>query len=104
MRYAGNPAELHRLGQIPFQSIIFFVPETVVFEEVPVGQFASANGRAVRGPAIIAREWDLRGVAVTPRGKDLGTQAKFSGQFSNGRAYQVEFRPKWEDVFKPAFA
>lgn len=70
---------IRRRGRgIPYQSSIFFDPETAVFEELREGFSAEVNGRTIDGPAVIVREWDLRGVAVTTHGKDIGTESKFS--------------------------
>lgn len=70
---------------IPYQASIFFDPEDLSLEFVPEGFQAQANGRTIEGPAVIVREWQLRGVAITPHGADVGTESSFSasvGAFS----------------------
>lgn len=69
---------------VPYQASIFFDDEQeLILESVAEGFTAQVNGREIEGPAIIARQWRLRGVAVTPHGYDSGTESKFS-RSSNG--------------------
>lgn len=61
---------------VPFQASIFFRPGAL--EEVPPGFVAPVNGYMVEGPAIIIRQWSLRGVAVCLYGADHRTSSQFS--------------------------
>jgi hypothetical protein len=61
---------------VPYQASIFFRAERI--EQVPEGFSAKVNGFDVEGPAIIVRQWALRGMAVCLYGADHRTQSKFS--------------------------
>jgi hypothetical protein len=61
---------------IPYQASIFFRADRL--EYVPEGFSTSVNGYQLSGPAIIVREWGLRGMAVCLYGADHRTQSKFS--------------------------
>lgn len=82
--------EAHKLmlkkdGGIPFQASIFFDPENLTLEYVGEGMSVEVNGREMQGPLVVARQWQLRGVAVTPHGYDVNTESMFSapsGAFS----------------------
>jgi hypothetical protein len=69
---------------VPYQASIFFRPERL--EQVPEGFSAEVNGYTVEGPAIIVREWALRGMAVCLYGADHRTNS----QFSDGDEVAVE--------------
>ena len=76
---------LKRERKIPFQASIFFDPENLTLEYVAEGMSVEVNGRTMQGPLVVARQWQLRGVAVTPHGYDVGTESQFSapaGAFS----------------------
>lgn len=75
-------AEVIAKGQagVPYQLSIDFRGDDLVAEEVPEGATAEVNGATVEGPALIFREWPLRGVAVCPYGKDRNTSTQFSDQ------------------------
>lgn len=47
-------------------------------ERLAQGQSAMVNGRLVNGPALVVRQWTLRGIAVCPYGADVNTAAEFS--------------------------
>lgn len=76
---------------IPYQASIFFDPETLELEYIPQEMSAEVNGRNVDGPAVVVRSWDLRGVAVTPHGKDIGTESVFSASQADA------FNLNWKD-------
>jgi len=61
---------------IPYQASIFFRADRL--EYVPEGFSTSVNGYQLAGPAVIVREWGLRGMAVCLYGADHRTQSKFS--------------------------
>lgn len=61
---------------VPFQASIFF--ETSKIENVQPGASAEVNGYSIDGPAIIIRQWSLRGMAVCLYGADGRTHSKFS--------------------------
>lgn len=62
---------------VPFEASIDFRGE-MILEEVPAGFVSAVNGRAIEGPALIVREWTLRGVAVCPHGMDPNTSSQFA--------------------------
>ncbi|MGN6547724.1 MAG: hypothetical protein ACTHK7_21930 [Aureliella sp.] len=70
--------------KIPYQASIYFDEEALVLEWLDFGFVAQVNGRTVEGPCVIAREWDLRGVAICPHGYDIGsdTELESAAQFS----------------------
>lgn len=61
---------------VPYQASIFFRAERL--ERVPEGFSAEVNGYKLEGPAIIVREWALRGMAVCLYGADHRTTSQFS--------------------------
>ena len=61
---------------VPYQASIFFRAEKL--EQVPEGFTTTVNGFTLEGPAIIVRQWALRGMAVCLYGADHRTQSKFS--------------------------
>ena len=65
---------------VPFQASIFF--ETSKIENVQPGASAEVNGYSIDGPAIIIRQWSLRGMAVCLYGADGRTHSKFSDDSS----------------------
>lgn len=68
----GRIMHLRRAG-VPYEASIFFDPYTFKVEEIEPGQQASVNGYRLAGPALIVREWLLRGVAICPHGADRNT-------------------------------
>ncbi len=68
-------------GGVPFQASIFF--DTWKLEEVLPGASAEVNGYSIDGPAIIIRQWSLRGMAVCLYGADGRTHSKFSDSDSD---------------------
>lgn len=79
-----------RGGQgVPYQLSIDFRGDDVTAEEVPEGATSEVNGQTVSGPALIFRQWPLRGVAVCPYGKDRNTSAQFSNQDGEGLTVRI---------------
>lgn len=66
----------NRLG-VPYEASIDF-RDSMVMEELRKGQVATVNGNEVEGPAVIIRQWTLRGVAVCPYGADPNTSSQLS--------------------------
>ncbi len=73
---------------VPYEASIFF-SGPLRLEELEPGATVKVNGYTVRGPAIIVREWSLRGVAVCPHGVDRNTATKFS---QSDATVQVQFQ------------
>lgn len=65
---------------VPYQASIFFRGEQ--FEEIPPGFTTEVNGRQLEGPAVIVRQWALRGMAVCLYGADHRTESTFSSDAS----------------------
>lgn len=64
---------------VPYEASIFFDDsEGLILEEVGKGASAQCNGQTIEGPAIIVRQWTLRGVAICPYGADPRTSTSFS--------------------------
>lgn len=64
---------------VPYQASIFFDDsDGMILEEVGKGASAQCNGLTVEGPALIIRQWTLRGVAICPYGADARTATQFS--------------------------
>ena len=63
---------------VPYQSSIYFDPNSVVCEDVPAGMQAQVNGYAFEGPGLILRKWKLMAVSVCPYGADSGTRTKLA--------------------------
>lgn len=76
---------------IPYEASIYFDPYELTLEDVPEGYVAEVNGRRVEGPVVIAREWTLRRVAITPSGADAASYVQFSADNS------TEFSLNWKD-------
>jgi hypothetical protein len=87
----------NRLG-VPYEASIDF-RDSMVMEELRAGQFAEVNGNRVDGPAVIIREWTLRGVAVCPYGADPNT----SSQLSSAEKFTVSVK-KEEQMSEQATA
>lgn len=60
---------------IPYEASINFGGDGIKVEEVAEGQVAQVNGYMLDGPAVIIREWPLRGVAICPYGADENTES-----------------------------
>ena len=79
---AGDRAdEVYQKGKagIPWEASINFAGPMRV-EEVDEDESAEVNGYELAGPAVIVREWHLRGVAICPYGADAMTQTQFNAQ------------------------
>jgi hypothetical protein len=63
---------------VPYQASIYFDPDNLVIEQLGQGAKTKVNGYELEGPAIIFREWMLRGVAVCPYGYDVNTSTRLS--------------------------
>lgn len=70
---------IHKSGKgVPYQASIYFDLDTLVIEQVGQGAKAQVNGYELEGPAIIFRQWMLRGVAACPYGYDVNTSTRLS--------------------------
>lgn len=67
---------------VPYEGSIYFDPYELVLENVPEGFVAEVNGQTVEGPIVIAREWMLRRIAITPSGVDSASEVRFSAASS----------------------
>jgi hypothetical protein len=63
---------------VPYEASIDFSGDGLVLEELAPNAVASVNGYQLSGPAVIVRQWPLRGVAICPYGADMNTSAQFS--------------------------
>ena len=61
---------------IPYEASINFAGEPLELEDVAEGETTQVNGYELAGPAIVARKWALRGVAVTLYGADRNTNTQ----------------------------
>jgi hypothetical protein len=57
-----------------------------MLEEIPQGYQTEVNGRTFEGPLLVARQWNLRGVAVCLYGYDPRTETAFSAD--QGREFE----------------
>jgi hypothetical protein len=69
---------------VPYEASINFGGDGIKIEEVPEGFVTQVNGYELEGPAVVVREWPLRGVAVCPYGADMNTE---SNSFSDCKQY-----------------
>ncbi|HUU92891.1 MAG TPA: hypothetical protein VM238_16995 [Phycisphaerae bacterium] len=60
---------------VPYEASIFFTGP-LVLEELGEGTSAEVNGYELKGPAVIIRQCNLRGVAVCPYGMDRNTKTQ----------------------------
>jgi hypothetical protein len=65
---------------VPYEASIYFGGNGMRIEEVSPNAQAQVNGKKVQGPAVIFREWPLRGVAVVPYGADGKTRTKLQNE------------------------
>lgn len=76
---------------VPYEASIYFGGNGMRVEEVGHNASAQVNGKNVKGPAVIFRDWPLRGVAVCPYGADGQTRTKLAA----GETIQVSIsRPE----------
>jgi hypothetical protein len=67
---------LHKTREgVPYEASINFGGDGLKIQEIPDGQVADVNGYKLDGPAVIVREWPLRGVAICPYGADMNTES-----------------------------
>lgn len=70
---------VHKAQQgVPYEASIFFDPDSMVLEEVGPNAEAQVNGYTLKGPALILRQWSLRGVAICPHGYDGQTSTQLA--------------------------
>lgn len=62
---------------VPYEASIDFGGEGIRLEELAPNAVATVNGYTLNGPAVIVREWPLRGVAICPYGADMNTSTQF---------------------------
>jgi hypothetical protein len=72
---------------VPYQASIYFDQDSLVIEQLGQGAKARVNGYELEGPAIIFRQWMLRGVAICPYGYDVNTSTRLS---AGGLAGEIE--------------
>jgi hypothetical protein len=65
-------------NKVPYEASINFNGGPLRLEELEQGTSAAVNGQVVQGPALIIREWTLRGVAICPYGADMNTKTEFA--------------------------
>lgn len=63
---------------VPYQASIYFDMDSLVIEQLGPSATAQVNGYTLEGPAIIFRQWTLRGVAVCPYGYDPNTSTRLA--------------------------
>ena len=81
-------------NQVPYEASIYF-SGPLRLEEIEQGATAEVNGYTVEGPAVIFREWSLRGVAICPYGYDRNTNTKLkAGDAGEQGEVPVEFCSK----------
>jgi len=79
---------IHKMREgVPYEASIFFGGDGIVIEEVAEGESAEVNGYALSGPAVIVREWPLRGIAVCPYGADMNTDSAVN--FAGSKEFTV---------------
>jgi outer membrane biosynthesis protein TonB len=71
---------------VPYEASINFGGDGIKVEELAQGMVAQVNGYQLEGPAVIIREWPLRGVAICPYGADENTE---SATFANGKTFSA---------------
>lgn len=62
---------------VPWEASINFAGD-MKLEKVEAGETVEVNGQEFEGPMTVVREWQLRGVAITPYGYDSSTSTQFS--------------------------
>lgn len=65
---------------VPYEASINFAGGPLRLEELQAGTSVQVNGNTVQGPALIIREWTLRGIAVCPYGADMNTKTELSAK------------------------
>ena len=84
---------------VPYEASIYFAGNGMRIEEVSAGAKAEVNGRKIQGPALIWREWPLRGVAICPYGGDTQTRTKLEEASSSrtSRTFTIPVSSAEED-------
>ena len=84
---------------VPFEASIYFGGNGMRIEQVSANAKAEVNGRKVQGPAVIFREWPLRGVAICPYGADGQTRTKLEEPSSSktSRTFTIPVTSAEED-------
>ena len=78
---------IHKMKmEVPYEASINFGGDGIKVEELAQGMVAQVNGYQLEGPAVIIREWPLRGVAICPYGADENTE---SATFANGKTFSA---------------
>lgn len=65
-------------NKVPYEASINFGGGPMRLEELEVGASVVVNGNLVNGPALIIRQWTLRGIAICPYGADMNTNTELS--------------------------
>lgn len=65
-------------GGQPYEASIYWDEQNNLLEYLEEGWTTEVNGQTVEGPLVIVREWNLRGIAITPYGVDSSSTTKFS--------------------------
>lgn len=87
---------LHKMREgVPYEASIFFGGDGIKVQEVAEGEMAEVNGYRLDGPAVIVREWPLRGVAICPYGADMNTESAVN--FAKGKEFAVEILEKTQE-------
>jgi hypothetical protein len=63
---------------VPYQASVYFDPNSVIVEDVAPNSQVTVNGYQLVGPAVVIRQWTLRGVSICPYGADAGTSTQFT--------------------------
>jgi hypothetical protein len=78
---------LHKQQEgVPYEASLNFDGDGIKVQELAKGEVADVNGYKLEGPAVIIREWPLRGVAICPYGADANTSTKFKNDQSETRS------------------
>jgi len=83
---ASEIIELQKQG-VPYEASINFGGDGIKMEYIEENEAAEVNGYKLDGPAVVIREWPLRGVAVCPYGADMNTESDFA---DNNKTYKYE--------------
>jgi DNA-binding TFAR19-related protein (PDSD5 family) len=87
---------LHKMDAgVPYEASINFGGDGIKLEDLAAGQTTTINGYLLTGPAVIVREWPLRGVAICPYGADMNTESRnFAEDKQTIRATVVLTKPE----------
>lgn len=76
--------ENHQAG-VPYEASIAFDLDGLVTEFVQQNAETEVNGQTMKGPLLVFRKWNLRGVAICPHGYDKHTLTEFCQQNPEAR-------------------